>query len=140
MDNKKITKRDNYETILQILDWMQENNANAEIAYDDLKTFINKEIENLDKKAIAAKARAAKQKEKGDELREEIFNVLSTEDFMSIPDIIKALDNADITAQRVASRLTQLFNLNRIEKSEITIPAATDKGKGRKAVAYRAIG
>ena len=132
MDNKKITKRDNYETILQILDCMQENNVNAEIAYDDLKTFINKEI--------AAKARAAKQKEKGDELREEIFNVLSTEDFMSIPDIIKALDNADITAQRVASRLTQLFNLNRIEKSEITIPAATDTGKGRKAVAYRAIG
>ena len=139
MNTKKTTKRTNYETLTSILAWMNENVENEAWDYAELTAFVAKEIENLDKKAEAAKVRAAKQKEKGDALREEIYGVLDTENFMSIPEIIKALDNADITSQKITPRLTQLIELKRVEKGEVTVPAATEGGKTRKIAGYRAI-
>ena len=139
MNTKKTTKRTNYETLTSILAWMNENVENEAWDYAELTAFVAKEIENLDKKAEAAKVRAAKQKEKGDALREEIYGVLDAENFMSIPEIIKALDNADITSQKITPRLTQLIDLKRVEKGEVTVPAATEGGKTRKIAGYRAI-
>ena len=140
MNTKKITKRDNFETLIEMVNWMKENIGGEEWDYVVLDTFIHKEIENLDKKADAAKARAAKQKEKGDELREAVFNTLNTETFITIPEIIEILDNADITPQKVTSRLTQLIDLKRVEKSEVSVPTATGSGKSRKIAGYRVIG
>ena len=140
MNTKKTTKRANYETLIEMIDWMKENIGDEEWDYVTLDTFIRKEIENLDKKAEAAKVRAAKQKEKGDALREEIYEVLDTENFMSIPEIIKALCYADVTSQKITPRLTQLIDLKRAEKGEVSIPAATEGGKTRKIAGYRAIG
>lgn len=139
MNTKKTTKRANYETLTSILAWMNENVENEAWDYAELTTFVAKEIENLDKKAEAAKVRAAKQKEKGDALREEIYRVLDIENFMSIPEIIKALDNADITPQKITPRLTQLIEFNKVEKGEVSVPAATEGGKTRKIAGYRAI-
>ena len=139
MNTKKITKRDNFESLISMVAWMKDNVGDENWDYVTLDTFLGKEIENLDKKADAAKVRAAKQKEKGDALREDIYNTLDTEDFLTIPEIIKALNDDDVTPQKVTPRLTHLIDAKRVEKGDVQVPSSSG-GKSRKLVGYRAIG
>lgn len=140
MNTKKVTKKEQYNVLLDILKAAEGTiELEGDITYASLTEFINHEIELLDNKAAAAQERAAKKKAEGDELREKVLNTLNTEEFMTPDAIVDALDDADITRNMVISRLTQLGEkgTNQVEKSEISVPAATEGGKARKAVAYR---
>ena len=112
-----------------------------DITYDTLYEFIDHEIELLGNKAAAAQKRAASKKAEGDALREKVYNVLSDTEYMTTDEIVKALDDEDITAQMVTSRLTQLVSpdVARAEKTQITV-AGKDGGRSRKLSAYRRIG
>lgn len=141
---KKITKRDNYTTLLDIIDLADDNNfeiGDGSITFDALRDFINNEITLLDNKAAAAKKRAAEKRAEGDDLRENVYNSLSTTDYMTIDEIVELLklDNPDVSRNMVTSRLTQLINLGRAEKDTTTVKPTTEGGKSRKVTTYRAI-
>ena len=139
---KKPTKKANYNAILSILS-VAENEGlvleSSEITYDSLREFVEHEVELLDNKAAAK--RAAAKKVEGDALREKIYEVLGDEP-MTINDIVKALNDEDISAQMVTARLTQLASpeVNRVAKETVSVPASTEGGKSKKLSAYRRIG
>ena len=141
---KKPTKKANYSAILQILEAAESTIAldMGEITYDSRREFIEHEVELLDNKAVAAQKRAAAKKVEGDALRERIYNVLSDTEPMTINDIVKALNDEDVSAQMVTARLTQLASpeVARVVKETVTVPAATEGGKSKKLSAYKRTG
>ena len=137
--SKKITKKAQYATILDILAYAEDNEFALPEGLDFgmLSDFVNHEIELLDKKAESAAKRAADKKVAGDALRDRIYGVLSDTEFKTIAEIVKELNDPDVSAQMVTARLTQLNSLEQIDKDSVTVPAATDGGKARKVVAYK---
>ena len=129
----KVSKRDYLTAIIGAM-------HTGEIKYDpnDVIAFCEHEIELLDKKTAKAKERAAAKRAEGDELTEQIYNVLYDDEFMTIPEIIKALGDESVSAQRASYRLRSLVESHRAEKTEVSIPGA-DGGKSSKRVAYRKI-
>lgn len=129
----KVSKRDYLTAIIEAM-------HTGEIKYDpnDVIAFCEHEIELLDKKTAKAKERAAAKRAEGDELTEQIYDVLSGDEFMTIPEIVKALGDESVSAQRASYRLRSLVEANRAEKTEITV-AGSDGGKASKRVAYRLI-
>ena len=129
---KKITKRENYETLLALLPEML-NAGMIDSAEDaQLAEFLNKELENLDKRAANAKKYAAKNKASADALTE-------TDAYMTIPQIVAAVnasgENADATPQKLTYRLSKLVETGSIEKETKSIK---EEGKtARKVNVYR---
>lgn len=133
---KKITKKEQYNVLLGLIDYAETAGAAVEgVTYDELRAFVNHEVELLDSKAAAAQKRAAAKKEEGDALREEVLNVLSDTEYMTIDQIVAALNNPDVTRNMVTSRLTQLGKIDAIEKDQVA--TETSGGKSRKVSAYR---
>lgn len=123
MEEKKITKRDNFVEIREVLEKAGEV---------DLAAVMSHEIELLDKKAESNKVRAAKRKIEGDELRDTISNIL-TDDLQTVDEIVEQIDNAEISKAKVVARLTQLVKIGEAEKEQVT----TDDKK--KVMAYRRV-
>lgn len=135
---KKITKKEQYNVLLGLIDYAEEAGAaiDGDVTYDGLREFVNHEIELLDSKAAAAQKRAAAKKEEGDALREEVYNTLSDTEYMTIDQIVDAIGNPDVTRNMVTSRLTQLGKQDRIEKDQISAGGG-EGAKTRKVSAYR---
>ena len=93
----KVSKRDYLTAIIGAM-------HTGEIKYDpnDVIAFCEHEIELLDKKTAKAKERAAAKRAEGDELTEQIYNVLYDDEFMTIPEIVKALGDESVSAQRAS--------------------------------------
>lgn len=126
MTEKKVTKRDNFEAIVDVL-----MNAGRE----DLAKVITHEIELLDNKAAKAKANAAKKKAEGDALTEAVCAVL-TDELTTINDITnKVVSDEEVTVGRVQARLNKLVDAGRAYKEQITVTA--EGAKARKLMAYR---
>lgn len=135
MTKTKITKRDNFNTlrecVLDHMDWFDEGEA------DQLIAFIDKELENLDKRAANAKKYAAKNKASADALTDAVADVLEeNQAYMTIPEIVAAV-NADLgpTPQKLTYRLNKLVESGIIEKETTSIK---EEGKTtRKINVYR---
>ena len=110
-----MTKKENFETIKGVL---------VENGYVELADVMDNEIATLDKRTEAEKARAAKRKEVGDELRAIVFDTLDTEIAKSNVDIMKEINDDDITPAIITARLTQLCNTGKAKKEKIK----TEKG------------
>lgn len=137
-NSKKITKRENLGTLLDIVDKIEAEGfvfENEDMTCDTLREFINHEIELLDNKAAAAAKRAQAKREEGDALRAHILDVMSTEDFMTIKEIVKAIGDEDVSDQMVTARLSQAFKAGLVEKE--SVPVETANGKTVKRSAYR---
>lgn len=136
----KITKRDNYNTLLALLPEML--NAGMIDSTEDarLAEFLNKELENLDKRASNAKKYAAKNKASADALTEAALDVLTEADaYLTIPQIVAAInangENEDATPQKLTYRLSKLVEAGSIEKETKSIK---EEGKtARKVNVYR---
>ena len=102
-EEKRITKRDNYEALKEIVE--KSNVENAEM----LVEFINKQIEMIDNKSAKAKEKAAEKRAEGDELRAVIKSVLTNE-YQTVDAITAQIKGEDITKAKVVARLTQLVN------------------------------
>jgi hypothetical protein len=124
---KKMTKKDYYKKILQ---HFGDDCPESEM----IRNFLKNEIMLLDRKTESAKLKALEAKEKGDELREQIYDILPSqkEDFIPVSKIKEILNNDTITSQKISARLTQLFKLGKIEKQEISF-------EGQKRTGYRKI-
>lgn len=139
-NTKKITKRECYNTLMLMVDQAEADNVvfeNEDMTFDGLREFIAHEIELLDNKAAAAAKRAQAKRDEGDALRARILDVMSTEDFMTIPEIVKAIGDEDVSAQMVTARLTQCVKAELAEKDSVSIEIA---GKTKKLSAYRRLG
>lgn len=133
MTNKKITKRD----FLNAIRANVENGAfsfDGDIATDNVLEFIDHELTLLDNKAAAAAKRAKAKRDAGDQLRATILDLMSTEDFMTINDIVKALGDEDVSAQMVTARMTQALKAGLVEKDTVSVEV---NGKTKKLSAYR---
>lgn len=138
---KNPTKRDNLNALIALVEANPDFEATAGeniavITADTLTAFLNHEIELLDGKAEAARTRAEKKKVEGDELRERVFNTLSTSEYTPIAGIMKALDDDDVSAQMITSRLSALAKAGRVEKDMVTVEVG---GKNKKVAAYKAV-
>lgn len=136
-NTKKITKREYLNTLRAIVENGDFDFENPEMTVDGMLEFIDHEVELLDNKAAAAAKRAAIKREAGDELRARIVELLDTENYMTINEIVKALGDEDISAQMVTSRLTQACKAELVEKDMVSTEVA---GKTKKLSAYRRIG
>lgn len=136
-NTKKITKREYLNTLRAIVENGDFDFENPEMTVDGMLEFIDHEVELLDNKAAAAAKRAAAKREAGDELRARIVELLDTENYMTINEIVKALGDEDVSAQMVTSRLTQACKAELVEKDMVSTEVA---GKTKKLSAYRRIG
>lgn len=96
---------------------------------DELVEFIDKQIETLEKRKVAAAARAEKKREESDELTEAIFAQIG-EDLITVDEIVVALDSEEVTRNKVTARLGKLVKAGRIAKEYIKVD-------GNKRMAYR---
>lgn len=123
---KKITKRDYYEMLKEIV-----LNANVEGA-TELVEFIDKQVSLIDSKAEKAKVRNAEKKANGDELREVVQNVL-TDEFQTIDAIVSQIEGEEITKAKITARLTSLVKNGIAEKTDVK------DDEGRKLKAYKLV-
>lgn len=111
MENKKLTKKDYYGMLKDIILTSDVDNK------EELEAFIDRQVEIIDNKAEKAKERAAEKKAEGDELRAAIKSVL-TEDYQSADDILAQLEGEDLSKAKIIARLTQLVNNGDAEKAQ----------------------
>lgn len=126
MNEKKLTKREHYEAMIEVL----ETGDTAVAAKEELVAFCNKEIASLDKKAVKAKERAAEKRAAGDELTETVKATL-TDEFQVIADIATQVAETygeEATVAKVTYRLSQLVKNGEAENTDIKIPG----GEGQK--------
>lgn len=140
----KITKRDNYNTLLALVnDAQSEGMLKVEGEYERLVQFINHEIELMDKRTEKAKTYAkSKSAKAGDELADMALEALKEiGDVVTIADIVEVVnknhENAGATSGKLAYRLNKLVEAGLAEKSDVVIK---EEGKGsRKVNGYKAI-
>lgn len=138
---KKITKRENFETLLTLLPEMLNAGMIDETEDAQLAEFLNKELENLDKRAANAKKYASKKKAEHDELYDCTNTVLNEADTaMTIPEIVAAVNerwDMDATPQKMTYRLNKLVEDGLATKEQVSIKV---EGKPtRKVNAYTAV-
>lgn len=141
---KKITKRDNYNYLMMLVDAAQsEGMIKEEGAYERLVQFINHELELMDKRTEKAKTYAkSKSAKAGDELADMALEALKEiGDVATIADIVAVVnknhENAGATSGKLAYRLNKLVEAGLAEKSDVVIK---EEGKGsRKVNGYKAI-
>ena len=121
---KKITKRDNFNAIIEVL---------TDAGREDLAKVIEHEIELLDAKSSKAKARAAEKKAENDALRDAVQAVL-TDELQTIADITAKVEGEDVSAAKVQYRLNVLVGTGIAVKEQVTIGEGESR---RKLMAYR---
>lgn len=129
MTNSKVTKKDKFAMILDIL--AGSNHAEVEM----LTEFVTNEVALLDKKASKAKEAAANKKAEADDLTVAVQNAL-TDDYMTIAEVTACIEGDDVTTAKVAYRLNALVKSGVAEKAEKTV-AGGEGVKSRKVQSYR---
>lgn len=123
MENKK-TKTDLFLELKALVE--NDNPANK----DELTDFIDKEIETLEKRKVAAKERAEKKKAESDALTDEIF-ALVTDEVKTVEEILEGLDgDEDVTRNKVTARLGKLVKAGLVAKENVKVD-------GNRRMAYR---
>lgn len=135
MTNTKITKRERYTQIIDILTTVE---ADA-----DLVAFCQNEIDLLDKKSAKAKEAAATKKAEADTLQESVREALATleaDEYASIAEVTEMVANGDenITAHKVQYRLNQLVKAGDAVSADRKI-AGGEGVKARTVKTYRLV-
>ena len=94
-----------------------------------LVEFIDKQVDALEKRKVAAAARAEKKREESDEMTEAILAQIGDE-LITVDEIVVALDSEEITRNKVTARLGKLAKAGRIVKDSVKVD-------GKKRMAYR---
>lgn len=128
----KVTKTDRFNAIV---DFLNANGADAELI-----AFCEGELALLAKRSAKAKETAAAKKEAVDELTERIRDVLASVDandkYITIADIVTALNDESVTPNKVIYRLTQLTDTGDVVSTDVKITDAAD-GKTKTRKGYR---
>lgn len=133
----KITKKDHFNAIINLLNKVAEMDAFADTDVDAEIMFCEKELETLDRRSARSKENAEKKKAEPDEIYDLVSAVISDE-FASIQELTNAIGREDVSKGKVANRLAKMVKAGIAEKGEVTEPDLL--GKNRKVSAYRLIG
>lgn len=125
-ETKKVTKKEWYAEIRKVVEAADVENK------DGALEFIDNQVKLLEAKAAKAQENAAKKKANGDNLREAVYNVLTTE-LQTIDQITEqvVIEGEDITRNKVTARLTQLV------KAGMAVKDTVKTDDGRKVTAYK---
>jgi hypothetical protein len=96
---------------------------------DELVEFIDKQIETLEKRKIAAAERAEKKKAESDAMTDAILAQIGNE-LITVDEIVIALDSEEVTRNKVTARLGKLVKAGVIVKEAVKV-------EGNKRMAYR---
>lgn len=127
---EKITKREMFEALVAYANACEmdvEINDTA-VTSADFVAFATKEIEQLDKKAVKAKERAAAKRAEGDALTEMVLDAL-TADFQTAADVAAQIEDEEATVAKVSYRLGALVKEGKAVKEDIKVDR-----DGKKAV------
>ena len=87
---------------------------------DELIKFIDKQVETLEKRKVAAAARAEKKREESDALTDAIYAQIGDE-LITVDEIVAALDSEEVTRNKVTARLGKLVKLGKIAKESVKV-------------------
>lgn len=96
---------------------------------EELVAFIDKQVETLEKRKVAAAERAAKKRVESDALTEAVLAQIGDE-LITVDEIVAAIDSEDVTRNKVTARLGKLVKAGTIVKE----PVKVESGK---RMAYR---
>ena len=96
---------------------------------DELIEFIDKQIETLEKRKVAAAGRAEKKKTESDAMTDAILAQIGDE-LITVDEIVIALNSEEVTRNRVTARLGKLVKAGTIVKEAVKV-------EGNKRMAYR---
>lgn len=96
---------------------------------NELVEFIDKQIETLEKRKIAAAERAEKKKAESDAMTDAILAQIGDE-LITVDEIVIALDSEEVTRNKVTARLGKLVKAGTIVKEAVKV-------EGNKRMAYR---
>jgi predicted nucleic acid-binding Zn-ribbon protein len=96
------------------------------VTAEDIKETLEKSIAQIDNRNAKAAERQAQKKAAGDELRATIKATLSDSP-MTVSDIVKTIDDPEVTSAMVVARLGQLVKLGEINKAETKVDGRTLK-------------
>lgn len=123
---KKITKFDMFTDLKAIVAASAEIDEELKIAYEEM---LDKELASLEKRKESAQKRAAAKKEESDALTDEILAVIkNATDVILVDDIVDALDNEEVTRQKVTARLGKLVNAGAVTKETVKVEGARKMG------------
>lgn len=96
---------------------------------DELIEFIDKQIETLEKRKVAAAERAEKKRAESDAMTDAILAQIGNE-LITVDEIVIALDSEEVTRNKVTARLGKLVKAGTIVKEAVKV-------EGNKRMAYR---
>jgi hypothetical protein len=109
---EKMTKKEYYALL-------KETVTNSEVENKEmLLEFIDSQVAVIDNKAEKAKAKAAEKKAAGDELREVVQSILTSE-YQTGEEITAQIDGEDISKAKVVARLSQLVKAGIATKTDV---------------------
>ena len=100
-----------------------------QVQQDELVEFIDKQIETLEKRKVAAAERAEKKKAESDAMTDAILAQIGNE-LITVDEIVIALDSEEVTRNKVTARLGKLVKAGTIVKEAVKV-------EGNKRMAYR---
>ena len=128
---EKKTKIVYFEEIRNLIEDVEFEDA-AEQA--ELIEFVDKQIETLNARKAAAAKRAEKKRQESDELTDKIYDVIG-EDYITVDEVVAALNDEDVTRNKVTARLGKLVRNGAIEKAKIKIEGVENKKMAYKRIA-----
>lgn len=119
---EKITKREMFEALVAYAEStdMEVQVGETTVTAADFAAFATKEIEQLDKKAVKAKERAAAKRAEGDALMDEVLAVLTSE-FQTAAEVAAQIEDEDATVAKVSYRLGALVKDGKAVKEDIKV-------------------
>lgn len=96
---------------------------------NELVEFIDKQIETLEKRKVAAAERAEKKKAESDAMTDAILAQIGNE-LITVDEIVIALNSEEVTRNKVTARLGKLVKAGTIVKEAVKV-------EGNKRMAYR---
>lgn len=103
------------------------------IPAEELLEWYKNKLEKLDARAAKERVRREEQKAAGDELEQEIFEMM-TEEPITCDEIVERLDNEDITVGKVRYRVSALARKGKVAKTIISV--VDDENKKKNVTAY----
>lgn len=107
--------------------------AETVIPAEELLAWYENRLEKLDVRAAKERARREEKKTMGDELEQEIFEMM-TEEPITCDEIVERLNNDDITVGKVRYRVSALARKGKVAKTIISV--VDDENKKKNVTAY----
>lgn len=124
---KTVTKREVLEGLITLAE-----TSECTLAAEDIKTFAEKEIASMDKRAAADKKRREAKAAESDEITEAVYEAL-TDEPMSAEEILDKL-GLDMPKSKLIPKLTKLVEAKRVVKSKKRYK--NDEGKSSEKTMY----